>query len=115
MMSRELIAYDAMNGIAQYHDYDHDTGTSVFYSEGDASPVLEINKEMAKNNDLWNHGVKQDFVLYASIPTILQYKWLVEEGVDIYKKENGAWLSRKLEDPEYRYLKCTTKTHIIKP
>lgn len=112
--TRELIAWDALNGIAQYHNYDVETGTSVFESVGDAGPALEQNKLIANDNSVWQKGVKNSFALYASIPTIFQLKLLMEKGIDVYKKEHGARLSRILEDPEYRHLKCTTKTHIIK-
>jgi len=113
MQSKELIAYDALNGIAQYHHYDSDTGDSTFESIGDAGPVLEQNKVLANEPEVWKRGVKQEFVLYASIPTILQMKWLVEEGIDVYKKEHAHRVSKKLEDPEYRYLKCTTHRHLM--
>ena len=110
---KELISWDALNGIAQYHSYDYDTGNSLFESVGDATPVLEANKARAATNELWNKGVKDDFVLYASIPTIVQMKLLCEHGIDVYKKEHGARLSKILEHPDYKYLKCTGKRHII--
>lgn len=111
--TRELIAWDPMNGIAQYHSYDADTGTSVFESVGDAGPAIEQNKRIANDPDIWKRGVKNDFVLYASIPTIFQLKLLMEKGIDVYKKEHGARLSKVLEDPDYRDLKVTNKVHII--
>ena len=112
--TRELIAWDPLNGIAQYHNYDIETGTSVFESVGDAQPVLDHNKRIAADNDIWKKGVKNEFALYASIPTIFQMKLLTEHGIDVYKKEHGPRLSKILEDPDYRHLKCTTKRHIIK-
>jgi len=111
--TRELISWDPLNGIAQYHHYDVDTDTSMFESVGDATPVIEANKALAQTDDLWKHGMKQDFVLYASIPTIVQVKLLNEHGIDVYKKEHGARLSKILESPEYRYLKCVNRKHII--
>lgn len=113
-MSKELIDYDPFTGISQYHDYDPTTDISRFICEGDAGPVLEINKAMANDTDFTKNGIKDGMWLYASIPTIFQYKLLVEKGIDVYKKEHGPALSRVLEDPEYRHLKTTTKRHIIK-
>lgn len=111
--TKELISWDPMNGIAQYHHFDVDTGTSVFESVGDAGPALEQNKMIANDPEIWKKGVKNEFALYASIPTIFQLKLLTEKGIDVYKKEHGARLSKVLEDPEYRHLKCTTRRHII--
>ena len=113
MSTRELISWDALNGIAQYHEYDELTDTSKFISVGDATPVIEANKALAQTDELWKHGMKQDFVLYAQIPTIVQLKWMTEEGIDVYNKHHGPRISKKLEDPEYRYLKCVNRTHII--
>jgi len=114
-MSREKIAYDALNGITQYHNYDADTDTSVFESSGDAEPVLELNRAMANDRDFTKQGIKDEFWLYARIPTIFQLKLLTEKGIDVYKKSDGHRLSKILEDPEYRHLKTTTLKHIIKP
>ena len=114
-MSRVLINYDAYTGISQYHNYDVDTDTSVFESVGDAEPVLELNRAMANDRDYTRKGIKGEFWHYASIPTIFQLKLLTEKGIDVYKKEDGARLSKILEDPEYRHLKTTTLKHIIKP
>ena len=111
--TKELISWDPLNGIAQYHHYDYDTGTSIFESVGDATPVLELNKAAQNDPEIWKKGVKNDFALYARIPIIFQLKLLNEHGIDIYKKEHGPRLSKVLEDPDYRHLKMTTKKHII--
>lgn len=114
-MARELIAYDELNGISQYHHYDVDTDTSIFESVGDAGPVLELNRKIANDTDITKKGIKDGLWLYARIPTIFQFKLLVEKGIDVYKKSDGHRLSKILEDPEYRHLKTTMKRHIIKP
>lgn len=112
-MDRQLISWDPLNGIAQYHNYDVDTDTSYFESVGDATPVIEHNKKLANDPYHWKRGVKNEFALYASIPTIIQLKWLTEEGIDVYNKAHAGRVSKKLEDPDYRYLKATTKKHIM--
>ncbi len=113
-MTTELIAYDDLNGIAQYHDYDPYTDESRFFCVEDATSVLEYNRMLANDNELTKHGIKNDFWLYAKIPTIVQIKLLAEKGIDLYKKEHGNALSKVLEDPDYRYLKTTSRKHIIK-
>lgn len=114
MYTKELISWDPLAGIAQYHWYDVDTDTSVFESVGDAGPVIEANKKLQNEPQIWKNGMKNDFVLYASIDPITQLKWLSEDGINVWKKEDGHRISKKLEDPDYRYLKCTTHKHIIK-
>ena len=112
--TKSLISVDEYSGISQYHHYDIDTDTSVFESVADAEPTLELNRARANDNEFTKHGMKDEFWLYASIPNILVLKFRIEHGIDVYKKEDGPKLSKLLEDPQYRYLKCTTKKHIIK-
>ncbi len=113
--TKSLISpYDPLTGLTQYFNYDAATDTGVFETVGDAEPVLEFNRMIANDQDVWKKGVKNDFALYAKIPAIAQMKLMTEHGIDIYKKEHGNRLSKVLEDPDYRYLKCTSKRHIIK-
>jgi hypothetical protein len=109
-----LSPYDSFTGLTQIHHYDADTDHSVFETVGDATPVLEFNRMIANDPEVWKRGMKADFCLYAKIPPIVQMKLLTEKGIDIYKKEHGNRLSKVLEDPDYRYLKTTSKRHIIK-
>ena len=111
---KALIAYDEYSGIKQYHHYDYDTGTSVFESVADVEPVLELNRTLANDPDVTKRGMKDEMWKYASIPNIMVLKLLTEKGINVYKKEDGHRLSKVLEDPDYRHLKCTTKKHIIK-
>lgn len=46
----------------------------------------------------------------ASIPLILIAKWLHEEELDIYNLEHADRLKKKLNDPEYRYLRRSELT-----
>jgi hypothetical protein len=112
--SKALISVDEYSGIKQYHHYDSDTDTSVFESVADCEPTLELNKSRANDTDLTKQGFKDEMWLYASIPNILVLKLMTEKNINVYKRADGNRLSKVLEDPEYRHLKCTTKKHIIK-
>jgi len=112
-MQKQLIAFDPLNGISQYHHYDADTDTSYFESVGDPTDALDFNKKLANNQDLTKHGFKEGWWWYASIPVIIQLKLLTEHGIDCNKKEHLPRLSKILEHPDYRYLKVTDKKHII--
>jgi hypothetical protein len=65
-------------------------------------------------NRVTAEGIKDGFWLYASIPPAFQVKLLIEKGIDVYNPQHGARLSQILEDPEYKYLKTTTKHHKFK-
>ena len=105
---------DPSTGLMTWHGYDHATDTTTIGYSADSEPVLELNKAMANDEDFSKKGIKDGWWLYASIPAILQMKWLTEEGLDIYNPQHSDRLSRKLADPEYRYLKTTTGNHVLK-
>jgi hypothetical protein len=113
-MSREFLNHDPLNGITEYLSYDQETDTTTIESVGDCSPIIELNKKLQNDPDVWKEGMKNDFALYASIPPIFQLKLLQDHNINVWKKEDGPRLSKILEDPEYRFLKTTTKRHIIK-
>ena len=70
----------------------------------DAAAVVNLNKEKrnagreyyAQNKDMWK---------VASIPVGVQLKWMIEDGLDIYNPDHKDRLKKKLNDPEWRYLK----------
>lgn len=111
-MDKQIIAYDEMNGITQYHHYDADTDTSIFESVGDVEPVLELNRKIANEIDI-NKGIKEGWWWYAYLPMIFLLKLYAEHGICYWKKEAGARISKILEDPQYSHLKMTRKKHII--
>lgn len=113
-MSKRLISTDPVTGLMTWHDYDPQTDETYIGYEADASPIIELNKAMQNDEQFSRDGIKDGFWLYASIPVGVQMKWLIEDGIDILKKEHGPRISAKLESPEYRYLKTTTGHHRFK-
>lgn len=106
-----LLSFDPVTRLFEYHSYDPDTDTSVIRTVGDCEPFIEQNKLRANDAEYTKQGIKNEFWHYASIPPAIQVKWLIEDGIDVYKKEHGEKLSRKLMDPEYRFIKTTSKNH----
>ena len=98
-----------------YHDYIESDGTTVITrDQGDISTLLDMNKAFQNEPDAWKQGVKNSWALYGRIPNIIQEKWLLEHGVNVWDKENwekGGRVWKLLNDPEYRWLKTTCKYH----
>lgn len=113
-MAERLIDVDEVTGLETYHDYDALTDETHIIHRADATPVLERNKAMQNDPSVWKDGVKNEFVLYASIPVGVQVKWLVELGVDVYNKDHGKKVGELVNSPEYAYLRTTTKYHRFK-
>jgi hypothetical protein len=113
-MTKRLLSSDPVTGLMTWHDYDDQTDETIISYTADSTPVLELNKAMAKDDDFSRAGIKDGWWRYASIPVEVQMKWLCEEGIDVYNKHHGPRISAKLEDPAYRYLKATSGHHRLK-
>lgn len=98
-------AYDEDSGLFVEYE-DTDDGFNLHYRQ-DHEPVIERNKALAggSGRDHW----KGDFRLEASIPNILLIKWATEDGIPaemIFSDEYASKICRRLNDPDYRHLKC---------
>jgi hypothetical protein len=102
-MSKRLFDYDPETGIRI--DFE-DTGGDSFalhYSQ-DAEPILEENKlKQSAGRDYYAHD--KDMWRVASIPILVQYKWMTEHGVDIMNKDHWPKVRQLLNSSDYRYLK----------
>jgi hypothetical protein len=101
-MSKRLFDYSPDTGITEWF---HDTpdGFAISY-EQDAEPIVELNKAKqaagrsyyANDPDMWR---------VASIPIVIQYKWITEHGIDLMNRDHWPAVRRLLNSSEYRYLK----------
>lgn len=94
-----------------YHEYIHSEDKTIITREQDVTPLLEMNKALANETDATKEGIKNGWWHYAQIPNIIVEKWLNEHGVNLYDKDHQKAVFRLLNQPEYRYLKTTTKMH----
>lgn len=113
-MERRFLSSDPITGVDTFHEYDHLTDETRIIYLGDASALIDENKRLANDSEYTKKGIKQEFWKYASIPAIIQTKWLIEHGVDVWNRDHGPAMGKLLEDPQYRYLKTTTRHHKIK-
>ena len=81
---------------------DNQDGTFTVASSQDVEPFLDRNKAMANQNDGYNQS--RDMRRLASIPNIVLMQWLNEAGsMEILR--DPKFLGRKLNDPDYLYLR----------
>ena len=93
----------------------HGSVLSTFEDQGDGVVIREtqdVTGLLDANKALQNEGRhrSRDGSLehVASIPPIIVHKWMNEDGVNFLalpKKERRAYLARKLNDPDWRYLR----------
>jgi hypothetical protein len=110
--NERLLSYDRINGIKTFfssHGKDLNDWT-YRYEFDDVSPEVDASKELQKSDDHWNDGVKKDMVHYAHIPDSILLKWHTE-GVNI---NNPKALIEKVNQRDWRYLKCVDKLHVAR-
>jgi hypothetical protein len=96
-------------GIVTDVKFDND-GRIIVRSRQDVDPILDHNKTLR------NHGQGRKSAMgdlgrhIATIPNSIVHKWL-QEGINVYDGEHQAELARKLNDPDWRYLR-TNPGHI---
>lgn len=91
-------------------DYFSDGDQMIIRNRHDVTDILESNKQQTAQTVDSRYG-KEMMHHVADIPMAIYAKWLKEEGVDILANtpEANKFLKRKLNDPEFRYLKRTVK------
>lgn len=99
---KRLFDHDPLTGVTTWYE-DTDTGFNLKY-EQDSEDILELNKAKQK---MGREYYAQDDEMWrvASIPVIVQMKWMVEKGVDVLNPDHWPAVKRLLNDPEWRYLK----------
>lgn len=98
-----------MSYLKYFDTYDHSEDLMVVRSYQDVEPIIENNKR------LQNDGTKGEFQggwgrRIASIPMNVALMWYKEDGVlftRMPKAEKAAYLRRKLNDPQWKYLRTS--------
>ena len=91
-----------MSTLARLHlDADGDRLT-VEHAQ-DVAPILERNARLRaeRQRSDWGRHI-------ASIPNVILVRWMNEEGANVLamsSEEFGAFIKRKLDDPDWRYLR----------
>lgn len=83
--------------------YDWAEENLVVERRQDVEPILNFNKKLYTHND----GYSPDRTLrrVASIPNVVIEQWETQEGINVYTKEGWERVKRKLNDPDYLFLR----------
>ncbi len=92
-----------MSDVATIPHLDRGEGVVHFERRQDVEPILHHNKALQAMPQ------KSDFMRQiANIPCVILEKWANEDGAHIFKMprhEYSKYIRRKLNDPEWRYLR----------
>lgn len=104
---KRLFDYDPMTGITEYFHYDEKSGKWAIETVQDVELLLDLNKAKQNNTDYSKDGMKREWWHVATIPPVIQLKWLREDGIDIYNKDHWPRVKQKLNDPDWKYLRTS--------
>ena len=115
-LDKRLFDHDPLTGVTQWFHYDPMTGDVHLETVQDVSPILDGNKDRANSDEYTKHGFKKDMWHYASIPIVVQERWLNEYGSQNWplKPGNEKLLFKLLNSPDWRYLKTTSRIHVAR-
>ena len=113
---KKLFDRDNEAGVTEVFHYDELTGDVHIETVQDVEPHLEHNKTLQNDESYTDNGIKNEMWHFARIPVVVQLEWLKRYGPenDPMRKGNEKLLFRLLNDPEWRYLKCTGKIHLAR-
>ena len=103
---------DVTDGIVSEFHYDDLTDKTIINRVQDAEPIVENNKRLQLSSD--GYTPSRDMRHVASIPLVIWERWNSEtsgklmSGMD--RKEKALFLRRKLNDPEFRWLRTALGT-----
>jgi hypothetical protein len=111
--------YDREAGVQTWHTYDPHTQETTIEVVQDAAPFLEINRaerNLEAGGAMGLTGkdrkeIQRGWWHYARIPIGVQYVWLRDYGVDVYREEHQKKVLKLLNSPDWKYLKTTDGTH----
>lgn len=103
-MPKRLLSFDPVTGLKTFHEYDHDERETTISYEQDVEGLLDYNKEIQKA-DLTSYKRKRDIWHAAQIPEGIILKWRSEEGIDVYNPQHWERIRKKLNDPDWKYLR----------
>lgn len=90
------------NGIRRDYKLDENGQLSIRMS-ADIGAALDANRNMRNHND--GYSQSRELRRVAHIPDMLRLKWINEEGWDCLNPEYNDRLVKKLNDPDYAYLR----------
>jgi hypothetical protein len=94
--------HDGLGVVTRYHKED---GKTVIETVQDVEPYLERNKAEFNSHGDWRR-FGGGMTKVASIPHVVVER-LMKQGLNIFNKDDLPKIYRKLNDPEYRYLRTS--------
>ena len=102
---RRFLDYDPLRGVKEFFVYDESERKWHIEYIGDTDSIVERNKILQNHTD--GYTPSRDFRRVAHIPDIIILKWMKEDGLKWWDKNDWPAIKRKLNDPEWRFLRTS--------
>lgn len=102
-MGERLLDRNPHTGLEAWFSHDAASGVSTIRYHQDAGPIIEANKRAQSQGD--GYSATRELRRAAGIPAIIIMKWLVEDGINVFERDHWPAVRRKLNDPEWRWLR----------
>lgn len=86
--------------------YHNDGETVAIETRQDVSKLLDLNRRLRNEFQGYKDEGEHHHHLYARIPPVVITQWR-NEGIDIFDPDHADMVKKKLNDPEWRYLRTT--------
>jgi hypothetical protein len=101
--------FDPETGVTETFDYDPIADRVMITASQDVSGFLDHMKAVRDNPDIAKKGLKEEWLLYASIPTVVEIE-LRNKGLKLEDKNATKAILKEI-NTNYPYLKAWTGTH----
>jgi len=104
-----LFDQDRETGVTTYFDYDPIADQAILTYEQDVSGFLDRMKQLRDDPDYGKKGLKEEWLHYASIPTVVEME-LIKKGLYLHNKDHMKAILKEI-NTNYPYLKSWAKNH----
>ena len=104
-----LFDYDPETGVREYFDYDPIKDQVSITTEQDVTGFLDRMNAIRNAPEISAKGIKEDWWLYASIPTVVELE-LLKKGLKLSDKNHIKAILKEI-NTNFPYLKATEKRH----
>lgn len=105
LLMKALMDVDPLSRTETWFHYDELTDETTFETKQHVDGFLEWNRRAQNDSDYSRNGIKNDWWHVARIPNGVVEKWLLEDGIDVFNKDHRKRVAKKLNDPDWRYLR----------
>ena len=110
-MTKRLLDYDPLSGVAVTFDYGADDQLVITHSQ-DVSQFLDRSQVLANDDEYSKLGIKKDLWHYAHVPALVIMEMKIKHGVDFYNPAHKQKVFELL-NTDYKRCKTTNLTHTV--